>query len=314
MLKFVALGSGSSGNSALVYTNDTCILVDAGISCKQLCLRMEAVGISPENLDGILLTHEHGDHTRGLAVFGRKHKTPVYCNPVTRESIEASLGDDTSWRMIEAGTAFDIGDVRVNPFTVMHDAVDPMGFCFECCVTGARLGFASDVGHVTGGMRAALAGVHSLFLEANYDDVMLQNDTKRPWSLKQRIASRHGHLSNAQAADLVTEVAAGGQLQRVMLGHLSEDCNSAEVAESAIRVALQRQRLNKVIEVSVAQRDVPTGPYAVDSNAVAPKPSRATDDIAEEGLSALPNPPEEPLSDRAAELPPEEQTEFSLFS
>lgn len=305
MLKFAALGSGSSGNSALIYSDDTCILVDAGISCKQLCLRMEALGIAPERLDGILLTHEHGDHTRGLAVFCRKHKAPIFCNPVTRETIEGSLGDEISWRMIEAGTGFQIGDIAVTGFTVMHDAVDPMGFVFECQSTGARLGFASDVGHVTSVMRSALKGVHSLFIEANYDDVMLQNDTKRPWSLKQRIASRHGHLSNAQTADLVKEIAAGGQLQRVLLGHLSEDCNSAEVAENAIHVALQRERMT-AIEVSVAQRDVPTGPYPVNPDAV---PQRI-------GAEEEPEKPEpsEPQADQGRTASSAEQTEFSLFN
>jgi len=260
MLRFAALGSGSSGNSALVYTDDTCVLLDAGISAKQLRLRMVALGFEPERLDGILLTHEHGDHTRGLDVFCRKVEAPIYCSPLTLEVVSQSVTSAQSWRMIEGGTPFQIGDIRVESFTVMHDAVDPMGFVFEH--RGSRLGFASDVGHVTGVMRAALKGVHALFVEANYCDTMLQNDTKRPWSLKQRVASRHGHLSNAQAADLVLDVASSGTLERVLLGHLSEDCNCPEVAETAIRVALQRERIQE-IGVLCAGREAPTGPFEV---------------------------------------------------
>jgi phosphoribosyl 1,2-cyclic phosphodiesterase len=260
MLRFAALGSGSSGNSALVFTDQTLLLLDAGISAKQLRLRMGALGMEPEGLDGILLTHEHGDHTRGLEVFCRKVAAPIYCSPITREAIEGSVTSVQAWRMIESGTGFEIGDIRVEGFNVMHDAVDPMGFVFEHA--GAKLGFASDVGHVTGVMRSKLTGVHSLFVEANYCDTMLQNDTKRPWSLKQRVASRHGHLSNAQAAGLVLDAASGGNLERVLLGHLSEDCNCPQVAETAVRVALQRERIGEV-DVSIAQRDVPTGPFEV---------------------------------------------------
>ncbi len=260
MLRFAALGSGSSGNSALVFSDQTRLLIDAGMSAKQLRLRLGALGVEPEGLGGILLTHEHGDHTRGLEVFCRKIDVPVFCSPITRESLEQSVTSVRSWRMIASGEPFEIGDIVVEGFTVMHDAVDPMGFVLEH--GGARFGFASDAGHVTGVMRSALGGVHSLFVEANYDDAMLQNDTKRPWSLKQRVSSRHGHLSNAQAAELVGEIAAGGGLERVLLGHLSEDCNCIEAAEAAIRVALQRERCPGV-EVGCAGRDQPTGPFEV---------------------------------------------------
>ena len=260
MLRFAALGSGSSGNSALVFSDQTTLLIDAGISAKQLRLRMGELGFEAESLDAILLTHEHGDHVRGLEVFCRKVAAPVYCSPVTREAIEGSVTSPQAWRMIESGTAFEIGDIAIEGFTVMHDAVDPMGFVFEHA--GSRLGFASDVGHVTGVMRSKLKGVHALFVEANYCDTMLQEDMKRPWSLKQRVASRHGHLSNAQVSELVLEVAASGDLGRVLLGHLSSDCNAPEVAETAVSVALQRERVTG-IEVGCAARDVPTGPFEV---------------------------------------------------
>ncbi|MCP4847154.1 MAG: MBL fold metallo-hydrolase [Verrucomicrobiaceae bacterium] len=260
MLRFAVLGSGSSGNSALVFSDNTRLLVDAGISSKQLHLRMEQLGVAPDTIDGILLTHEHSDHTRGLEVFCRKVKTPVYCSAITRESLSVSLNSPETWKIIEGAVPFVIGDIAVSGFTVMHDAVDPLGYVFEC--GGSTLGFASDLGHVTGGMQAALQGAHSLFIEANYDDLMLQNDTRRPWSLKQRIASRHGHLSNAQAAELITEIAGEGQLQRVVLGHLSEDCNCPEAAMKAVCSGLHGAGVSEV-DVFCAGRDEPCGPFPV---------------------------------------------------
>jgi len=260
MLRFAVLGSGSSGNSALVFSDHTRLLIDAGISSKQLHLRMAQLGIAPDELDGILITHEHRDHTRGLEVFCRKLKKPVYCNAMTRESLESSFSNPGAWRIIEGAVPFMVGDITVTGFTVMHDAVDPMGFVFERA--GSMFGFATDVGHVTGVMQTALKGVHSLFIEANYDDLMLQNDTRRPWSIKQRIASRHGHLSNSQAADLVAGIASEGQLKRAVLGHLSEDCNSPDVAVEAVRGVLHGVKMNTV-EVCCAGRDEPCGPFLV---------------------------------------------------
>ena len=228
MLSLISLGSGSSGNSALVYTEKTFVLVDAGISAKQLRIRLNDVDVDPDQLDGILITHEHGDHTRGLEVFCRKLEIPIYCNAVTRESLSLNVSSAETWRIIECGDSFSIGDILINGFPVMHDAVDPMGFIFQ--KNGRKLGFVSDVGHVTEIMKSILSEVETIFIEANYDETMLQNDERRPWSLKQRIASRHGHLSNKQAAELIGSIAGGGKLERVVLAHLSEDCNSPEIA------------------------------------------------------------------------------------
>ena len=265
MLRIAVLGSGSSGNSALVFSDHACLLVDAGISSKQLHLRMMQLGIAPESIDGILLTHEHSDHTRGLEVFCRKVQKPVYCSAITRELLSSDFDSPGGWRIIEQGVPFSVGDMEVNGFTVMHDAVDPMGYVFSC--RDSKLGFASDLGHVTASMQSALREVHSLFIEANYDDMMLQNDTRRPWSLKQRIASRHGHLSNAQAASLVRDIASEGQLQRVILGHLSEDCNCPEVAMKAVKAVCQEVS-GDAIEVICAGRDVSCGPFSVNNLAV----------------------------------------------
>ena len=261
MLSFISLGSGSSGNSALVYTEKTFVLVDAGISAKQLRIRLKDVGVDPDKLDGILITHEHGDHTKGLEVFCRKLDVPIYCNAVTRESLSSNVSSAEIWRIIECGDSFSVGDIVINGFPVMHDAVDPMGFIFE--KNGKKLGFVSDVGHVTEVMKSTLSVVDTIFIEANYDETLLQNDERRPWSLKQRIASRHGHLSNKQAAELVGSIVGGGMLQRVVLAHLSEDCNSPEIAKAEIILALSMKGISGV-EVICAKRDQVSGPFMVE--------------------------------------------------
>ena len=261
MLSLISLGSGSSGNSALVYTEKTFVLVDAGISAKQLRIRLNDVDVDPDQLDGILITHEHGDHTRGLEVFCRKLDIPIYCNAVTRESLSSNVSSAETWRIIECGDSFSIGDILINGFPVMHDAVDPMGFIFQ--KNGRKLGFVSDVGHVTEIMKSILSEVETIFIEANYDETMLQNDERRPWSLKQRIASRHGHLSNKQAAELIGSIAGGGKLERVVLAHLSEDCNSPEIAKAEIILALSMKGISGV-EVICAKRDQVSGPFMVE--------------------------------------------------
>ena len=261
MLSLISLGSGSSGNSALVYTEKTFVLVDAGISAKQLRIRLNDVDVDPDQLDGILITHEHGDHTRGLEVFCRKLDIPIYCNAVTRESLSSNVSSAETWRIIECGDSFSIGDILINGFPVMHDAVDPMGFIFQ--KNGRKLGFVSDVGHVTEIMKSILSEVETIFIEANYDETMLQNDERRPWSLKQRIASRHGHLSNKQAAELIGSIAGGGKLERVVLAHLSEDCNSPEIAKAEIILALSMNGISGV-EVICAKRDQVSGPFMVE--------------------------------------------------
>ncbi len=236
MMKFTVLGSGSSGNCAVISTPGTTVLVDAGLSAKQIVLRMEAAGYSPAALDGILVTHEHSDHTGGLEIICRKWDVPVYATPLTQESLAKNFRLPPKWRLMATGSPFEINDLRVECFPVPHDAVDPVGFTLECL--GSRLGMLSDIGFVTNLVRDRLQQVHTLFVEANYDTRLLDEDTKRPWSIKQRISSRHGHLSNEQVAELVSHLA-HDELHQVVLGHLSEDCNHPDTAISCVQTALQ---------------------------------------------------------------------------
>lgn len=249
-MRMVVLGSGSGGNAVVIEAGGTRLLVDAGLSAKQLCLRMEMVGVEPGSLDGILLSHEHGDHVRGLDVFLRKYQTPVFATALTREVVVEKLRDRAEWRLFQHGQRFAVGTIEVMAFAVPHDAVDPVGFV--CAEGEVRIGVATDLGYITGLVREELRGVRGLFLESNYDERLLDADLKRPWGTKQRIASRHGHLSNTQAVELVSHLVEHG-LEEVMLGHLSGDCNCPVIASKAVRDAVER------VNVNVAPQDTPTG-------------------------------------------------------
>jgi phosphoribosyl 1,2-cyclic phosphodiesterase len=235
-MRICVLGSGSSGNAAVVSHDGTHLLVDAGLSAAQLRTRLALAGLRPEELTAILLTHEHGDHTRGLDMFTRQLDAPIFCTALTREILRDSCKEQKHWKILPPAQPVPIGAVCVEAFSVPHDAVDPVGFVFRGAQ--AALGFLSDAGHVTPVIRSRLAGMNTLFLEANYDGTMLQNDTKRPWSTKQRIMSRHGHLSNHQTAELVTTLAHSG-LEKIVLGHMSQDCNTPELAAASVRAALE---------------------------------------------------------------------------
>src|SRR4051794_30071717 len=228
------LGSGSAGNSALVATDHCKILIDGGLSARQIALRLEQCGVMPEQLDGVLLTHEHGDHVCGLEVLCRKYHIPIYANALTSEAIrsDTTLERHRNWRIFRTGAEFKICDVTVQTFPVPHDAVDPVGFAFYA--GSSALGFITDLGYATKMLVERLREVHTLVIETNHDEKLLQADPHRPWPVKQRIQSRHGHLSNKAAASVIEELLPG-TVDRVVLGHLSRDCNTPELALQTIR-------------------------------------------------------------------------------
>jgi phosphoribosyl 1,2-cyclic phosphodiesterase len=233
------LGSGSAGNSALLATDHCKILVDGGLSARQLVLRLEQCGATPEQLDGVLLTHEHGDHVFGLEVLCRKFDLPIYCNRLTAEALRSSALADRcrNWRLFATGTEFSVCDITVQTFPVPHDAMDPVGFVFHA--GSGSLGFITDLGYVTKLIVERLRPVRTLVIETNHDEKLLQNDTHRPWPVKQRIQSRHGHLSNTAAARVIEELLPGN-IERVVLGHLSRDCNTPALALTTVRASLEK--------------------------------------------------------------------------
>jgi phosphoribosyl 1,2-cyclic phosphodiesterase len=296
MVRFTVLASGSKGNSTVVTGGQTRILVDAGLSCRELFKRMRLAGEEPETLDAIIITHEHSDHVSGLAVTARKLGIPVYftegthrawmrwlaprkqmtyaqwleqcrqqaaarqaeadaaleegetdetdvpvgCEPVEMEAKAepAAPQKDPAWlpsvEYFQAGEPFKIGDIAVSPFTIPHDAADPVGFVFQA--EGVRMAVATDLGYIPPNVRAQLKGVDLLLLESNHDLEMLR-DGPYPWSVKQRVLSRVGHLSNDATATYL-EQEYDGQAAYVILGHLSESNNLPELARLTAERAL----------------------------------------------------------------------------
>lgn len=233
-VRILPLGSSSSGNAILVEFGSTSLLVDAGLSSRELTRRVEAAGVRPGALSCILLTHEHHDHTRGAERFSLRHRVPVLCVPETLEAMNLSPIHLTGWSPIEPGRPFDLGGVRVDPFPVPHDAAAPLGFVLAG--EGVRVGIAVDLGHATTLVVERLRGCHVLVVESNHDDGMLQAGPY-PWQLKQRIGGRMGHLSNAEAGALLARVA-DDACRAVVLAHLSEKNNTPALARSAASSAL----------------------------------------------------------------------------
>ncbi len=233
------LGSGSAGNCALIATDHCKILVDGGLSARQIVVRLEQCGVLPEQLDGVLLTHEHGDHVCGLEVLCRKFHVPIYANALTAEAVryDSWLESHRNWRIFRTGSEFPICDIKVQTFPVPHDAVEPVGFLFEA--GSSRLGFITDLGYPTKLLIDRLRQAHTVVIETNHDEKLLQNDKHRPWPVKQRIQSRHGHLSNTAAANAIEELLPG-RIERVVLGHLSRDCNTPDLALAAMRAVFDK--------------------------------------------------------------------------
>ena len=234
-VKFTILGSGSSGNCTYVETDAARVLVDAGFSTRQIRQRLATIGRAPENLSAILVTHEHSDHITGIAGLADKLRIPVYCNRATMEEIQRILGVQADFRLFVTGGSFEVGDIAVETFAIPHDAQDPVGYLLR--TPAANLGFATDLGHVTRLVAERIRHAHALVLESNHDVKMLQDCPRRPWSLKQRILGRHGHLSNEAAADCVADIMTDN-LRHLYLGHLSRECNKPELAQRVMQKRL----------------------------------------------------------------------------
>lgn len=226
-VRLTILGSGSSGNAAYIETEETRILVDAGFSLRRIRQRLAGIGRAPENLTGILITHEHSDHTHGLAALSEKLRIPVYCNRPTHDAIQCQRQTCIEARIFSTGAAFEVGDILVETFPIPHDAQEPVGFLLR--TPAGNFGFLTDLGHATKLVLERIRRANVLVLESNHDVKMLQDCPRRPWSLKQRILGRHGHLSNDAAADTVEQIVSA-DLRHLYLGHLSRECNRPELA------------------------------------------------------------------------------------
>jgi phosphoribosyl 1,2-cyclic phosphodiesterase len=259
MFEVITLASGSEGNATLLRNESTAFLVDAGLSARQLEARLAAMGSSIERLSGILLTHEHGDHTSALKVLLTRHqKLPLFCNPLTARALrEAGLVHE-EWKLFETGSEFSLGSFAIRAFSVPHDAADPVGFRISS--NGSCFGVLTDLGYATRLVFEMLRGIRALLIETNHDEELLHNDSRRPWSVKQRILSRHGHLSNSAAARVLSELEA--PLERIILGHLSRDCNSPKLALDSAARALALTGCGARASIHCARQDEP-GPVFV---------------------------------------------------
>lgn len=263
-VELTILGSGSSGNAAYLECGKTRILIDAGLSGKQIRERLLKINKSPEMLTGIVISHEHSDHIGGLAIIAARLGIPVYSNRLTSECILENFDEKFCFKIFQNGESFEIGDIEVEVFSVPHDAVDPIGFTF--ITNSGKIGYVTDVGYVTKLTAERCRSAQILVVEANHDLEMLQNDARRPWSLKQRIMSKHGHLSNESAAELIEQTITEN-LQHITLAHLSQDCNRPELAVKVINKRLQTIGATRVT-VMAAHQDRPASTIKLENGKV----------------------------------------------
>ena len=251
-LQMCILASGSSGNSIYVASEKTRILIDAGLSAKQVAVRLEQIGVVPESIAGICVSHEHGDHINGIRVLQKRHGIPVYANAGTLNGImRQPKSDEISAKVFQTGSPFTIGDITIEPFSVPHDAYEPVGFRLQ--TSESAVGIVTDLGMATALVREKLKGCNAVIIEANHDEDLLQ-EAPRPWPLKQRIRSRQGHLSNTDAARLIADCATDA-LEHVFLSHLSSDCNTPDTALRTVASQLRLDGLGHInLEISHASK------------------------------------------------------------
>jgi phosphoribosyl 1,2-cyclic phosphodiesterase len=260
-LKACALRSGSSGNAVFVGSGRTRLLIDAGVCCRSIEQSLQAIGESADNLDGLLVTHEHSDHISGVGPLLRKYKIPLYVNLQTWLAMRNIIGpiSDSKVSLIDASWPTVVGDLSIACFSTPHDAVDSVGFCIEGA--SGSLAVLTDAGYLEEKALLAVAGCKAIFIEANYDHAMLLAGTY-PEMLKQRILSRHGHLSNDDCAAAVCYLMEKGT-NRFILSHISRDNNYPELALLVVNSKLYEMgaQPDRDFQISVAQRFTVSEPF-----------------------------------------------------
>ena len=253
MLEFCSLYSGSSGNSLLVKTENTNILIDAGVSSKKIETALNSIDIDPNSLDGILITHEHSDHVQGLGTFAKKYDLPVFVNQKTLDAMpkQKEKISEKNINLIKIEEKFEIKDLKIKPFAIPHDAVNPCGF--NIFKDNRKISIATDIGHMSNGIIKNLEDSLFILLEANYDPEVLMY-SKYPYQLKTRIAGPTGHLSNEMAGKTISYLLKSG-LKQAMLGHLSKESNFPELAYKTVIDELMPNFSENNFKLSVAKRD-----------------------------------------------------------
>ncbi len=234
-MRFRILGSSSSGNAALLITENCKVLIDAGFSGRRLGEYLENCGESIDALDAVFLTHEHSDHASGLRGLSRLPQLKVFANHATAKVVEDDIKRRIAWKLFETGTTFQYRDLEITTFAIPHDACDPVGFVIKESPQAhnqsqSSIGWVLDLGYVPQLVRERIRNVDLLVIEANHDIRLLDEDSRRPWSVKQRIKGRHGHLSNETVHTFLNEMENPGWKQ-VHLAHLSKDCNKKTLVQ-----------------------------------------------------------------------------------
>lgn len=248
MKGFCPLASGSKGNSIFFGSSQTKILIDAGLSAKSTKAKLEEIGVTLDEIDAILITHEHSDHIAGLKTLAFRYGIPVMANHETAKGIVEAIGDCPKFKIFSTGETFEFMDLEIHPFSIQHDTVDPVAFTIKA--EGLKCGFCADLGFATSLVRGHLRDSDYLYLEANHEPSMVHSSA-RPQFYKQRVLSRSGHLSNQSAGELLAEVAHVG-LKHVHLAHLSSECNTPEVALKVTGEVLERHGIS--LNLSIAHQ------------------------------------------------------------
>lgn len=233
-MRFASLGSGSEGNALVVSAGSTCVLMDCGFGLRETERRLARLGLQAGHLGGIVVTHEHGDHISGVARLAKRHNLPVWLTHGTRRTQLRAFDPLPNITEILPEQTFSVGDIELMPYSVPHDAAEPVQYTFSD--GRRRLGVLTDAGHVTPHIRQTLDGCDALMIEFNHDVGMLHDGTY-PFSLKQRVGGRYGHLNNQQAAELLAQLDVSG-LQHLVAAHLSQQNNRQELAVQAITQVL----------------------------------------------------------------------------
>ena len=258
-LKICILSSGSSGNSIYIASDKTKLIIDAGLNAKQITLRLEKIGVNLKDINAICISHEHGDHTKAINLIHNKYQIPIYTNFLTKNAlVKNEKFEKINFKIFETGSIFKIDDLSIESFIVPHDAEEAVGF--RISNNAKSIGIITDVGMPTPLIIEKLKKCNLLVIEANYDEDLL-TDAQRPYKLKQRIRGKLGHLSNIDAARLIT-ACHNNSLKEVILAHLSSDCNTPQTAINTVRSQLNLDNV-KDVNISVSLSSKPTSIFKV---------------------------------------------------
>lgn len=252
MIGFCPLASGSKGNCIYFGTARTKILIDAGISSRTIQERLDKIGVDLSEIDAILVTHEHTDHIKAVQTLGFKYNIPIFANSDTAKAIYEIFGECPKFKIFSTGESFEFGDIEVHPFSVQHDALDPVAFTIR--YDKLKLGFCTDLGFATSLVVSRLLECDYLYVEANHQPSMV-HASSRPDIYKKRVLSKQGHLSNEECGDLLVKVI-NTKLKHVYLAHLSEECNSPELALKIVSEKIK----SEAIGLSIAYQDKSSQP------------------------------------------------------